>query len=219
MIVGLLSWYDEDPTWLATAVAGFGRFCDHIVAVDGAYELYPGGKARSHPEQAHAIHAAAEATGAGCTVHRPNTKLSEVEKRNLAVKLASSFDPEWLAVFDADLHVTDCDPGMLRAELAQTRANAAAYTIRDTSASGEWDAREPLIYRWTDDLAYVGNHYTITGTHNGVATSLRDGEALELLPSTLTVRHRRADRPLERRTAADGYALLRDVLQIEPQPA
>jgi hypothetical protein len=40
-IWGLLSWYDESPSWLAEAVASFAPMLDGLIAVDGAYALYP----------------------------------------------------------------------------------------------------------------------------------------------------------------------------------
>jgi hypothetical protein len=38
-IIGLLSFYDESPAWLSACVAGIGRWCDGLIAVDGAYAL------------------------------------------------------------------------------------------------------------------------------------------------------------------------------------
>lgn len=106
-ICGLLSWYDESPAWLATAVAGMGRVCDEIVAVDGAYALYPSARPRSSPQQAEAVLQAAEAAGVGCTIHRPREIFwgNEVEKRNLTIALASSVlesGRDWIVIFDAD---------------------------------------------------------------------------------------------------------------------
>jgi hypothetical protein len=40
-VVGLISWWDESPTWLAASITSLGRFCDHVVALDGRYALYP----------------------------------------------------------------------------------------------------------------------------------------------------------------------------------
>src|SRR6266498_603798 len=40
-IYGLLSWYDERQDWLAAAVTSAAKLCDGIIAVDGAYALFP----------------------------------------------------------------------------------------------------------------------------------------------------------------------------------
>src|SRR5256885_1150092 len=108
-VVGLLSFYDESPSWLATAVTGFARVCDAITAVDGAYALLPGARPCSHPQQAEAILSASEAAGVACTVHRPNRLFfgNEVEKRNFTFQLAGAglTGDDWLLVFDADYHV------------------------------------------------------------------------------------------------------------------
>src|SRR5437667_11615337 len=118
-IVGILIWADESPGWLATACTGFGRLCDHIVAVDGFYALYPGARVRSRPDQAEAVMTACEAAEVACTLHRPNDLFwgNEVEKRQLSLALAAPFlTPleDWVCVFDADNHVYQINPEMLR---------------------------------------------------------------------------------------------------------
>jgi hypothetical protein len=42
-LVAVLIWYDEDPQLLYETVTRLGRIpVDALVAVDGAYDLYPG---------------------------------------------------------------------------------------------------------------------------------------------------------------------------------
>ncbi len=182
-IVGILCWYDESPSWLANAVCGFGRVCDEIVAVDGAYSMYPGARPRSHPEQAEAILAAAETMGVGCTIHRPKDVFfgQEVEKRNLSLKLAAPLltpGEDWVMIFDADYQVMLCeDPVYARALLEHTEHNVATYTLldghdilanetaaevcRDVDIDTEWTIRDRGIFRWTDDLRYGPSHFFI----------------------------------------------------------
>lgn len=243
-IVGVLCWYDEQPSMLAACAAGFARVCDTIVAVDGAYALYPGGRARSHPVQAEAILAACETQGAACVVHRPRDVFygNEVEKRNLSLRLAAAFQPDWVMVIDADTTVMQTDPDAVRDTLANTSLLAATYTLLDTKdlldspaagyarttdVSTEWTTRARFVYRWTDDLEYGPAHWTVSGTYNGVRRWVRGPELTVDPPAgfdpvdavdladMLVVYHRREDRPLVRRQAADGYLTNRDLAGAE----
>lgn len=230
-IVGILCWWDESPSWLATAVAGFARVCDDIVAVDGAYSLMPGGRARSRPDQAEAILAAAEAGDAGCVIHRPRDVFfgQEVEKRNLALALAAPLEPDWLVVFDADMHVMQAAPETVRRDLAETDCDVATYTILDGAdmladparadlaarvvLDTEWTNKFRAIYRWLPGLAYGPAHFSVSGLRDR-RVWLRGANADEIAPAhdlgrALVVHHRRAHRALVRNQAADGYAQAR----------
>lgn len=187
-IAAVLSWFDESPAWLATAVAGMGRFCDLIVAVDGAYSLYPGARPRSRPDQAEAVTIAAEAAGVGLVLHQPQEVFwgNEVEKRNLTFKLAAPFlEPgrDWVCAFDADYHVERVNADMVRHELGSTERNVATYTLLDGydvladgmashaakhAVSTEWTHRTRDIFRWTPDLRYERAHYVVRGTYPDV---------------------------------------------------
>jgi hypothetical protein len=234
-IVLLLSWYDESPAWLSTVVTGFGRICDEVVAVDGAYQFYPEARPRSHPEQAEAIHSAAEAAGIGCTIHRPREPFegNEVEKRNLTLRLAGAHDPDWVLVADGDYHVVSCDPDGVRGALANTDLLVATYELRDgqdwldvpgmadraavTPIDTQWQHPTRDIYRWTDDLSYGPAHWTIWGTYDSRLKYLkgpRQEPCLDLGDSLVAV-HRSRHRPLVRRTAAETYYRRRDEHGIE----
>src|SRR5262245_37066120 len=132
----ILSWFDESPSWLGTAVASLGQFCDHILAVDGAYALYPQSKPRSHPQQAEVILHTAEAMGVACTLYQPQEVEwgNEVEKRNKARDSVGAYaeDGDWLCIFDADYHVAFCKPDSLRHELENTECEVATYGIIDS---------------------------------------------------------------------------------------
>ncbi len=204
-VVGVLVWYDESPEMLATAVSGFARICDNIVAVDGAYALYPEGKPRSHPVQASTIQYAAESAGAGCLVHRPREVFygNEVEKRNLTLGLASALEPDWIIVFDGDFQMAECHPELVRADLEDTNLHVATYELRDTHE------RLRSIYRWTDDLAYGPAHYIVRGTYDGVRHELRghqESEALWL--GNMYAHHVSHDRMKERADDAASYTQL-----------
>jgi hypothetical protein len=134
----VLSWYDESVDWLAECVASLAPLCDHVVAVDGRYLLWPTGGAWSHPDQVDAIADTAAAVGLGCTVYQPDQPWVDDEpgKRSFALRLAETLKPQWLFVIDADERVaevgddtldllarTDCDVG-------EVDAGACEYTRR-----------------------------------------------------------------------------------------
>lgn len=194
-LVGILIWYDESPSWLSTAVAGFARVCDEIVAIDGAYSMYPGARPRSHPEQAEAILAAAETMGAGCTIYRPKDVWygQEVEKRNYSLQLAAPLltpGEDWVMIFDGDYQVMLCeDPAFARSLLENTEHNVATYTLlesidvlkdevaaevcHDIPLSTDWTLRDRGLFRWTEDLRYGPSHWFVQGTYDGERQWLR----------------------------------------------
>lgn len=187
-IVGLMIWYEEQPSMLATSVAGLAKVVDEIVAVDGAYAMFPSATVRSHPAQAEAILRAAETEDVGVTIHRPRQLFfgNEIEKRNLSLQLARPFvqDGDWVMAWDADYHLHHCRPDIVRHELGSTDLLAATYTIlesRDYLAEGgyvkEYAQQRPVdtrytirtrgIYRWTGDLEYANAHFLMRGTYDG----------------------------------------------------
>lgn len=236
----MLSWYDEPPSMLATAVAGIARVADIIVAHDGAYALYPGARPRSHPDQAEAILRAADAAEVGCLLYRPQDiyRSNEVGKRNEGLRVAGALlepDVDWLVIYDADFHVLRVEPELVRAQLAETEHDVASYTLLDgqdwmalpstaVQARGidmdtEWTIRTRDIYRWTPTLRVGPTHYSYSRLRDGERIWLR-GPQLDLEPcldlnSALAVYHRRDERPLVRRRAAEGYYNLRQEYAIE----
>lgn len=236
-IVGVMIWFDESPIWLAACVAGFARVCDSIVAVDGAYALYPGSRPRSHPDQAQAITDACEAMDVGLVLHRPKEVFwgNEVAKRQLSLELARPLEPNWVLVFDSDYLVMQTDPDIVRYDLEQTDLNVATYTMLDNQdlqtdeaaaeyavthpVETEWTYQTRAIYRWTDDLEYGPAHWTIRGTYDGRRQWIFGPEAMEEpamdLQGSLVAVHRRSRRPLVRNEAAKAFADARDTCGIE----
>ena len=71
-LVAVLIWYDEDPELLYETVTRLGRIpVDALVAVDGAYDLYPGATGSSPPSNHAAIGDAARTIGVSATIHSP----------------------------------------------------------------------------------------------------------------------------------------------------
>lgn len=244
-IVGVLSWYDESPHWLSTAVAGFGRFCDLIVAVDGAYAMFPEARRCSHPDQAEAVTLAAEAAGCASLVYRPQDVFhgNEIEKRQLTIDLCAPFlrpGEDWLFVFDADYHVMICDPDTIRYQLRNTNHDVATYTImdgrdfladpgmrrtaRDVDVSLDWTIRTRDAYRWDPTLRVGPAHWTYSvADGDGGRRWLRGPSTVEVsgaeyLDSALVVYHRTADRARLRREAAERYYRARELEGIESLP-
>jgi hypothetical protein len=238
-IVGVLSWYDESPGWLATAVTGFARVCDEIVAVDGSYALLPGARPCSIPDQAEAILGAAEAAGVACTLHRPNDLFygNEVQKRNLTVRLAGAGCAigDWLMVFDADCHMFKCNPSRVRGELEKTECLIASYTVLDyddylsdqdladlvkkDDFQTEWTIRTRDIYRYHPTLMYGPQHWMVSREIDGERKWLRHSSPDVLdchdLDASLVCYHRSKDRAWIRREAQRQYYATRDLHGVE----
>lgn len=198
-IVGVLSWYDESPGWLAACVAGVGRLVDELVAVDGAYLLMPGGRPRSNVDQSEAIVSTAEAAGIGLTLCRPADvwRANEVGKRQASIELAlarCSTARDWILVVDADMHVVRVEPDIVRADLEATDRLVATATLidtrdhlvdddarvrdmaRDQGLSTDWTSRDRSLYRALPSLAYGPAHWTISVELDGRRRWLRGPE-------------------------------------------
>jgi hypothetical protein len=240
-IIGVLSWYAESAAWLSTAVAGFGRVCDTIVAVDGAYALYPQGRAHSMPDQREAILAAAEAAGCGCVIHQPQTvwEDNEVGKRNHTLDLVRALGTEgedWVIVFDGDYQMMQAYPDVVRRRLEETHLNVATYTMLDgkdlmaddqsaslaqqMDISTEWGVRTRGVFRLLPNLRYVGKHWHVVGDDAGgwpltLFGNFNSEEPALQLENLLVVYHRREARAKVRNQAAEGYYKLRDELGVE----
>lgn len=234
-IVGLLSFYDEQPSWLSAAITSHANAVDHIVAVDGAYGLYPGGKARSSLEEHEAIASTCYAAGLGLTLHTPDTVWygNEVEKRSFMFSLAETVGADWYFVIDADHLLTDL-PFDLRDRLAATDLNAAqvrAWERRnyDTEKANKiaaefaWDRSHEfavrLLFRALPGLHCEGNHYTyVTGDGRKLwGNTTYEGHDVEdcLDLTDLRVEHRTQVRDLARRQSAKDYYRRRDRSRAE----
>lgn len=223
-IIGLLSWYEEDPAWLAECVAAAARVCDHIVAVDGAYVRFPGAdkKPISSPEQARVIQSVAAGAGIGCTVHVPREAWAgnEVEKRDFMFRFASTFaepDEDWFLVVDADEFVTAAPPGF-RSLLKASDRNVAALTFWER---GDLDSGYPLrrMYRAIPGIGIQGVHYCVTAPVNGelrVLSGIETIHPLEIAEDLTSIRleHRKDLRTDLRKALKDNYYSL--LPEIEP---
>lgn len=177
-IIGLLSWYEEHPSWLAECVASAARLCDHLVAVDGPYALFPGStrKPASGSEQPEVIMRTAAGAGMGCTVHVPRRPWwgGEVEKRDFMFRLGMTFaEPgkDWFLRIDAD-EVLSHVPADARNRLAATGMDVADVTLFEREAqqkisdlaASDPDYRAPLrvLFRALPGIGVEQAHYVVT---------------------------------------------------------
>lgn len=184
-VIGILSWWDESPTWLAATVASMARVCDHIVAVDGRYFHYDDRRNRSGAEQHEAIVETARGAGVGLTLHSSNRPWpTEMAKRTHCFKLASlEAEPfrDWLFILDADEVLIE-SPGWIRdmlGNLADEGVNVVGvdlHEVVDAHANPErseasrkqeldyqYESTSPRFWRALNDMRVDGQHFHYTG--------------------------------------------------------
>ena len=230
-LVGILCFYDEPAEWLAEC-AGSLSFCDHLVAVDGAYALFPYGTAESPADQREAITRAASKVGLTYTLYVPEAVYAgnEVEKRNLSLDLAREFcdGPEdWFVVVDADEVVTYASD-WLRWDLAETQCHSATYGLYDSlelpgaEVTGRFASPVRAVYRNLPGLRYEGRHCILAAELNGekvyvwAAMPGYDELGAQDIRHVLRVMHRQREREKGRLTRAKAYYQTRDLLNAEP---
>lgn len=236
-IVGLLSWYDESPSWLAAAVASFAPVIDELVAVDGAYGLYPQSKPTSERTQAETIMSTCEALGVGCTIHRPAERWlgNEVEKRRFMFELAAPLvetGVDWFFVFDGDCVLTTF-PADLKETLSSTELHAAEVTLwerrdhigdtptvaRQITLPNEGHQSLRCLYRSLDGMRVVGAHFHYGGFVDGEWIWAWAPQRMAPTPALalpfVQVEHRSIWRDAYRRQQAQDYYRRRDELKIE----
>lgn len=218
---------------MAATVASCARFCDHVIAVDGAYFLYPDRRASSGGDQAETIHAVATANGMGCTIHVPADPWleNEIGKRNAYCRLALAIGTpheDWLFALDSDEVISEVSP-LARADLAETELNAANVGFWTTDELRSWFGPTRRLYRMLEDIRYGPSHYTIRGTDRsgdevfvngrGVTHGARYGEipgaALDLT-TQVRVEHKHHLRPEPRGRKATEYNEMALRMGIEP---
>lgn len=234
-LIALISWYDESPSWLSATVASIARCCEHVIAVDGVYALYPGALERpySGTEQSEAIIETARGAGIGCTLHLPVTPWygNEVEKRNHLFRLAETIaEPDdWYFPIDADeivSHVGNPTPKLQATDLDV--AEIQLWQTVDFHASENLDraARtfnaQPLqssphrqIFRAIPGLHVTDAHWHYCTPDGTYLWGPHDqAQALDLTQE-IKVEHRHHSRTIARSAAARAYYKRRDELHLE----
>lgn len=219
---GLLCFYDEPVADLAACVGALARAgVDHLVAVDGAYALYPDAQPASHPNQHAAIVLACREAGIACTLHVPSEVWAgnEPAKRTFLFALAnvSADDGDWFWVQDADMVVTRW-PDDLKARLADTDCVTAELEVLDVVAQRakqlDWPERFAFRGLYCAQSITVGPSHCIYRGEDGSA--LWNGSGIDVdasaldLTDVLEVEHRPDRRPHERQVAKMQYYAARD---------
>jgi hypothetical protein len=233
-VIGLLSWYQEPVPWLAELVASMGRAgIDHVVALDGAYMLYPKGQAKSEGDQADAIRRTAVGFGMGATIHVPQMPWlgNEVEKRDklFGIGHAVAEPGDWLWVCDAD-EVIEQSPfadvqgvgSRIRHRLMESEHEVAEVMLRcqpDPQGDSEFFPIRKLFRVSADGpIRVLGRHDRYIGPHGEPLWVPSDGRS-DIVPcedmTEVHVFHRINQRPAARVLARASYYMNRDEAGIE----
>lgn len=227
----LISWYDERPDWLAATVASCAKFADTVVAVDGAYALYPDGKGQSPTGQAEAIRETARALGMGVTICEPALpwRGNEVEKRAAMFRVAETVSEprDWYFIMDGDQVVREvrCD---LKEQLAFTDlcvAESGFWTRRQhyapedrpfVTSMDEFQGAIRTMFRAIPGLTVEGTHFNYVCPDGRTLWSNGPGQerALDLRDEVL-IEHRNQARDLWRNQSREKYYERRNSLNIE----
>lgn len=218
-LVALLSWFDERPDWLRDTVLSLAKLrVDCVVCLDGAYRLFPGAAARSHPDNYAAIYQATRLAGIDLVRATPEGVWgSEMEKRSKLFEIAEKRTDErdWYFVIDADTVVLHSSID-LKATLADTDLDVAAVRMVEPSPDGsQKQFRLPMFFRACRGLYVERNHYTyVTGDGRRLWGRGKTEPQLDLTNAVLC-EHRSQLRDPERWDRAHRYYRLRDEAKVE----
>jgi hypothetical protein len=215
-VIGLLSWYEEPAPWLAECVAGLAKICDHLIAVDGPYALFPGAtrKPASGSEQADTIARAAAGAGIGCTIHVPREPWwgNEVAKREYMFRLAMTMarpGVDWLLRVDADEVFTQV-PADTKKILGETDLDVAEVTMWERD---DLDSQFPLrvLFRALPGIRIQQAHYVVTapGLDGGTRVLVGNDTVHRAEPALslwdVRLEHRTRQRSAVRRALKEQY--------------
>jgi hypothetical protein len=231
----LLNWFDEPPSWLSACVASASKLCQGVIAVDGAYAMYPGALRRptSGPEQAEAIVHTAQALAMSVTVHVPQTPWwgNETAKRTRMFELGAAVATEgdWYLIMDADEVLSDV-PQDTPAKLGAISADVAEVTMWERDSENP-DIVAPVsqhairrLYRVMPEMECGPAHHVISGIRDGQRVWLSDAggnHPLEEASAFWDVRmeHRNVFRDPERIRTKQTYYRMREEQGIEREEA
>lgn len=225
-VYGLLNWYEEPPEWLAAVVASMSKICDGVVAVDGAYYLFP--NALRHPVsgavQATTIMETALSLNMSCTIHVPGEPWmgNEVEKLNEILRIAPGIPMEdWYFRLDADELLTTV-PDNAREQLETTEKHVVDLRLWERIETFGQTGMSPIrrLYRVLPGMSFGPAHHIISGFVDGERVYVSDLEnprhqipALDM--PDLMMEHRGHMRPKARRDDKEWYYRKREEFGIE----
>lgn len=216
----MLNWYEESEAELTRVVKDVARLgATKIVAVDGAYENFPGGKARSNHRQGQILRIATGLRDIDLVLYEPSStwKGDEVAKRQAMLDLALAVTPEdgWLLIFDADWRVLEA-PEWIEDYLSWTKADAieVEFTSEPTGTTGFHLAR--IFLRAHPSLKMGFNHYTYElpdGTYSEVL--VRNSTMYAEQNHEIKIHHLHHARDPERHAKQVAYYEVRDGQKLE----
>jgi hypothetical protein len=150
-------WYDEHPDDLWEMCGSLKGLADTMVALDGAFQNFPGAASRSDPEQAQALVQGCGDNGIELLLSQPvevgrwlgSYRGEEVAKRNACFRLCGAFLPDWVVVIDADMRVTASDG-------ARDLMEWSDKPVASTNVDG---ATHRHVFRWSPTLRYFRTHF------------------------------------------------------------
>lgn len=185
IVTAMLAWFNEEPATLHRAITSLHTIADHVIAIDGGWDLYPGAQPSSPPEQAAAINHAATSIGIHADIRTGQTWTSQIAKRNHMLQLAHNAD--WVLPLDADWELQG-DRTLTRTQLATTPADALIVPFHtpanpdanlDDVAATQWHKNQagttdhqPLIYRNLEDIRVEDHHWYYSGIRDGQRVAL-----------------------------------------------
>jgi len=217
LIAACMSWYDERPAVLRMWVEQVYSFADLVIAHDGAWEFFPGGKPRSSYRQRRALRAACSEHGIDLYL-RTNGSLwpSEVNKRAAELEFAAGLltRKDWLLRLDADEFVFG-QQKKLRSYLRRAKRDVATVMFHQQNIQ---PLRHPRLIRALPGLTVKGLHHFVcadgkylVGSRQNVVWGTTPREAVQI------VHH--PERSRQRLEARRKYYRRRDQSRVQRLPA
>lgn len=211
-LVALLSFYDEPPAFLHRMIASLPQAgVTDLVALDGAYSLFPNGQPASPDEQRDALNDACDTAGIRLHLHIPATVWmgDEIEKRTALFQMGErvTTDEDWYLITDGDEEILHAS-----ASLAQQLEHSVFDVAQcDMVEPDRTVPGFPKFFRALRGLHVRANHYTYVTADNRYLWGNAHTTRLEpRLPVDMTIVHHCKQRSARRRTSSAGYYLLRD---------
>ena len=226
-VIGLLSWFDEDPEHLRRAIGSHARFVDAFVCLDGRYALYGSGPSVSAEEQYDAIAGTCAEHGLDLAlVSRLTPWEGEVHKRGHLFRhglAMAEVGRDWFWIVDGDNELIEHEGiDAFRARLASTPHDVAEVILSEPGRLWQ-DVRRPMrqVFRALPGFAPYGRHWHYVAQSGGEWVYLwgpREKIAPALEMHEVVVRHHHMEREQRRRNTAYSYYARRDERQVETSP-
>jgi hypothetical protein len=225
-LIGLLSFFDQDEDYIEGDLSDLHKLgATSVVAVDGAYAMYPDGPVRSGKKLIEKMRKKAASLDMSLLLYQPNTVWmgNEVEKRQVMIDLAWTIaeDGDWFVVWDCDYKLVDIDEGpegswLPIASLPSTKEDFAYISFTESSQDNAWHPMQMFIK--AQPVMMDGNHHTYKLADGRRSQILRRdvpnmAEARDM--SQVKIRHRVHERDPSRRAGQTAYYEERDRLGLE----